>query len=787
MGNCYWENEVSVVEFCAGSLDFLEIQNMSGSAANDDFGGTIVLGSDGFAYVSGMYGNEQIQVLKDDGREWQPHSVVVASDATAGDAFGHAMAVQGDTMVVGAYGEDNANGSAAGSVYVFTRVGEVWTQQQKLLAGRSVYVAAYNNMGYSVALDDNTLVIGSQGAEASGGTNHGQVEVWTRADDESPFIFAVDLEDPSQATAQSFGSSVAINDGTMAIGVRYGTVNSKINIGYVLMYSGSGASWSLDAKLENPREYTGSAFAEFVNFSPGGEYLIIGCAWIEDNILNLAKSYAYIHKKTGGSWTLTAELDSGKELDREDGYYDGVSVSMTDDIAVVGDMGFSTVTATTPEQTGAIDVYIRDSEDWPLAQHIEPSSSAEYGYFGRAAVVNGDTIMSGAPSQGTNGRLFIFQNVPIDPLPPGSFISQGVMEADNGAAGDIAGWQVGISGDYAIMGAKGKASSKGGAYIFHRVAGVWTQQQELVMSDGVAGDIAGYAVAISGDYAVVGASNRVAGAYDGGVYIFHRVGAVWSEQLILEPPTPGNGDEFGYWVEIQGDTLAVGVPGYDGYDGALDIYVRDGVTWPLEQRLEPSDKVAEAGNGMGMSISLDGDQLACGNWNGHAYVFTRSGAVWTEQDTFTPVDGNGSADYFAEDLSLSGDYLAAAAYKDDSGAGAFDIWLRTGSTWTLQQRIKSPAPDSSYKFGMSVALIDNATVIVSEPYADVDSLDAVGLVRVFKREGATWTIFQTFTHDDYGVTDWLGEHIAYDNGSMVGGAQKRDTNVGGMLAFVIEN
>ena len=107
---------------------------------------------------------------------WQLEAELTASDAALSDRFGYAVSVSGDTAVVGAYYDDDG-GYDSGSAYIFTRSGVVWTQQQKLTASDA---AAYHYFGSSVFILGDTALIGAPGDDDMG-VNSGSVYVFTRS------------------------------------------------------------------------------------------------------------------------------------------------------------------------------------------------------------------------------------------------------------------------------------------------------------------------------------------------------------------------------------------------------------------------------------------------------------------------------------------------------------------------------------------------------------------------------------------------------------------------------
>src|SRR5262249_37362839 len=142
------------------------------------------------------------------------------------------------------------------------------------------------------------------------------------------------------------------------------------------------------------------------------------------------------------------------------------------------------------------------------------------------------------------------------------------------SAGDQFGYSVAVSGDTAIIGAAVKNSNTGAAYVFTRSGATWAEQQELTASDGAANDKFGYSVAVSGDTAVIGApgNNSAAGA----AYVFTRSGTTWTEQPKLTASDGAALDNFGASVAVSGDAAIVGASEKNAETGGAYIFTRSG-------------------------------------------------------------------------------------------------------------------------------------------------------------------------------------------------------------------
>lgn len=136
-------------------------------------GDTIVIGSRFDDHAGGADAGSAY-VFTRSGTVWTQQAKLTASDAAAGDEFGLLLTLAGDTLIVGAYSDDHAGGADAGSAYVFTRAGTVWTEQSKLT---SLDAAAGDAFG-TVALSGDTAVVSSIFDDNAGGTDAGSVYVF---------------------------------------------------------------------------------------------------------------------------------------------------------------------------------------------------------------------------------------------------------------------------------------------------------------------------------------------------------------------------------------------------------------------------------------------------------------------------------------------------------------------------------------------------------------------------------------------------------------------------------
>jgi len=355
-------------------------------------------------------------------------------------------------------------------------------------------------------------------------------------------------------------------------------------------------------------------------------------------------------------------------------------------------------------------------------------------------------------------------------------------------ANDNFGYSVAISGDTAVVGAHYEdtgATSAGSVYIFTRSGTTWTQQQKIQASDLQANDQFGISVSIDGDTAVVGAWYEDTGGADAGsAYIFTRSGTTWTQQQKIQSSDIQAGDQCGYSVAISGDTVVVGANREDtggSNAGAAYVFTRSGSTWTQQQKIQASD--LQTTDQFGMSVAIDGDTVVVAAYAedtggadaGSAYIFTRSGTTWTQQQKILSSDIE-AYDYFGTSVSIDGDTVVVTAQSEDTGdinAGAAYIFTRDGTTWTQQQKIQASDAEGSDSFGASVS-IDGDTIVVGAYGEDTGGANA-GAAYVFTRSGTTWTQQQKIVASDAEASDQFGSSVSISGDTVVVGAYADDT------------
>ena len=303
---------------------------------------------------------------------------------------------------------------------------------------------------------------------------------------------------------------------------------------------------------------------------------------------------------------------------------------------------------------------------------LTASDGARSDSFGTAVAIDGNTAVIGADEHDDNGDFtgsaYVFR---FDDA-SGAWFEEQELLPDDGATFGRFGRSVAISGDVAVIGTRAPGVVIGSAYVFRFDGFAWVQEQELLASDGAGSDDFGFAVAIDGDTAVIGApGDDDNGSRSGSVYVFRFDGTAWNEEAKLTASDGAAGDSLGGAVAVSGDAAVVGAFDDDDFgfrSGAAYMYRFDGVDWNQEAKLTASN--AGPSQGFGSSVSIDGDVAVIGQQRFQAqqpthslYVFRFDGISWDEEakiDDPYP-DSSAVTTGFGDSVSISNDVFVAGA------------------------------------------------------------------------------------------------------------------------------
>lgn len=401
------------------------------------------------------------------------------------------------------------------------------------------------------------------------------------------------------------------------------------------------------------------------------------------------------------------------------------------------------------------------------------------------------------------------------------------ISAIDRAAGDNLGYTMALNGNYAMVGASNQdknavgsnpATDAGAVYVYQKSgSGRWNRIQKLVASDRSANDRFGSDIAMSGNYAVIGAvlddqdqngANPMTDA--GSAYVFERnSNGVYTQVQKLAAPDRGASDYFGISVAISGDYLVIGATQNDkdtagsgnmSNAGSAYIYKRNSSgVWVFLQKICANDRTAD--DGFAGDLAMDGNTIAVGAIfedddesgsnsvvsAGSVYVFENSGNGRFVQSKKLVGSRRTASMNFGMCVSLSGNSILVGARGDsydekDSNqsylAGAAYFFEKTAGVWKLVNKVV--AKDRAYlaEFGISASLSGNVAVVgTTREKTDVNSqnsLNNCGAAYVFYKSGGKWLQKSKICAADRAESDQFGRGVCTDGINLMVGASNED-------------
>ncbi len=547
---------------------------------------------------------------------------ITASDGSLNNYFGSSVSMSGDTVLIGAYGDDSFKGAA----YLYEKPEEGWhdmTQTAKLTASDGT---SNDLFGWSVSITGDNILIGALKFEENGSFN-GSAYIY-----EKPEGGWINMTQSAKLTASDgvledqFGYSVSISGDNVLVGA-YGDDDNGSDMGATYTYKMPQEGWINANETQkiisiitanNMGNYYGSSVAVDGNYAVVGSYGF-----------NNEQGCAYILYFDDNQWFVVANLTAS---DGVSGDQFGYSVSISGDNVLIGAYGVD-------ECRGSAYLYKKPLEGWcdmTQTAKLIASDGTEYDYFGWSVCISGDNVLIGAEG-GNNyyGSAYIYEK-PQEGWR--DMIQTAKLTALDGSEFDNFGCSVSISGDNVLIGAIGNddnGSYSGSAYLFEKPDGGWmdmTQTAKLLASDGGEYDFFGQSVSISGESILIGAPNNDG---RGSGYIYEKPLDGWADMTQTAKITALDGsseDEFGCSVCISGNYMVIGAQKDDDNglsSGSAYIYEKSVGGWIDMTQTEK--KIAFDGNvadNYGCSVSMSGEHVLIGACNGFNDNLEHSGSAY---------------------------------------------------------------------------------------------------------------------------------------------------------------
>ena len=372
---------------------------------------------------------------------------------------------------------------------------------------------------------------------------------------------------------QEAGRAVQLDGDNVIVGAAKTNVGGTVQ-GAAWVWTRSGTTWTEQQKLTASDAATDDRFGGSMGVAMSGDWAIVGAERDDDGGTNSGSVYFF--NRSGTTWSQNQKIAgvlAGEAL--------GAAVEMDGTTAAAG-AGYNTSVA------GRVDVYTESAGTWSVQQAITMPSGVGNDRFGTAVGLDGDRLIVGAHGDHIGavqdcGSAFIYERSGT------TWTNVAMLTAPTPETLANFGYDVDISGDYAIVGAwvdDAYGTDSGEAYIYKRDgAGTWSHMQTITGSDTAAGDLFGNRVGIDGTVAAVGAWKETGAAtMTGAGFIFELQGGTWTQTAKVNDPLETAYWFFGTGCDVDQGTVAFGAYGTDepsNYTGSAFIYVPEPVSLML--------------------------------------------------------------------------------------------------------------------------------------------------------------------------------------------------------------
>jgi len=381
-----------IVPEAHGAVVPYSIEQMMTQPSTSAYGAAVSLSGDTAVVGQTSNGASTLFVYVRSGDTWALQHPIPSPGAAA-DWFGAAVAVDGNTMIVGAPTDDVA-GANAGRAYVYTRSGTSWTKQGEF-AGET----ADDRFGTSVAVSGDVALVGAPMRNIGVDADQGAVYVFRRT--AGVWAQSQVLTIPEGVAGDEFGMAVDIDGTTLAAAAPY--ADSEVptpDAGRVYVFTDEPTGWLQQGGSIQPTTFNWANWGTQVSVS--GNTLLIG----------VQNGVPRVYTRSGGVWThqqalVPSSLNAADHL--------GAAVDLYGDTAVVGSWG---LTVGGRLNNGGAFVFTRSGTTWTETTALTASDGAAQDHFGQAVATNGTCALVGAPFEnGAVGKAY-FYSTPAPPPQP---------------------------------------------------------------------------------------------------------------------------------------------------------------------------------------------------------------------------------------------------------------------------------------------------------------------------------------------------------------------------------
>lgn len=729
-----------------------------------------------------------VYVFEKIGDSWTRTARLTAGDAAPGATFGESVAISGERVLVGAPGDDE-HGFQSGAAYVFRRVDGEWVEEAKLEASLPETEATF---GTAVALDGETAIVGAPNSwfpKTIGGSasvfehrDGSWVETARLVDADDgrldSFGVSVALEGDTALvgggsedmgldsalffervggewglvrefsdaldTSNGFGRSVALDGDRALVGAPTAEDDGAINRGVVYAFERSAGDWSQRHRIRGEEPKLPRTF--------GFSVALVGSLALVSHDNRTSASAAYLIDLLGPpsirTQPRTQAVPCGTtvlfEVSAESAH--PMSYSWRRNGVPLEEGGRIAGTATATLSIEAIE----ESDEGDYACIVADSCGANTSREARLSVVRSDATFLGRSTGGSSQY------------------------------GDA----VALSGDAMLVGAPGKTESAfrvGRARFYARSGDAWTLVREVAGTREWTTDAFGSAVALRGGEAFVGApSERVdSTTHRGRVYLYRKVRGDWVDVGHLDGEPDNRG--FGQQLAFDGRRLVV-VSSDENATHPLTVFERSGDSWAKSATIPDAEYESCDGSGQfGDSLAIDGDTIVAGAKSGGdhcttgvVYVFEFRAGEWVLADRIVPA-GVEPFESFGTSLALRGDTLFVGSSSHGAGiahSGSVFVFERRDGRFQESGKLVHSEVGAFFSFGLSLAVGETTAVASVLRPRVAGQPTTIGMV--FERRRGEWIQSSVLTDGGTSTERPVVTAAAIDGDTVVLAAPKED-------------
>lgn len=643
-----------------------------------------------------------VYVLENTNSGWQTIAKLTQSDRISFDRFGESIDIYGDVIVIGAKNH-TANGYYSGSVYVYEKPSSGWVDMTQTAKLTSTDFSINNFFGRSVAIYENTIVVGSNVYNSISN----KVYVFEKpAHGWEDMTQSANLSVSKENTGLGFGGSVDIFANNIVVGASRdeGNVN-RSGAAYVFEKPDSG--WS---DMSQTAKLIASDGAKYDSFG-------FSVAISENDIIirshgdDFRSGSVYVYEKPLSGWIASTQTAKLITSDSDSGFGIGSSVSVYKKTIVIGS-NRSVYVYEKPE-IGWLDMF--------QTTKLIPPNSVTGDFFGNSIAIYKNSIVVGAAGDNDNGirggAAYIMDKTSSD-WNSSIKITKTLPEPYLNSDYKYYGSTVAIDGKYAVIGNRSRMAEP--VYVLENKGSSWHHIAKLTPSGLEDHKGFGSSVAISGNSIIVGSyryNNNT-----GSIYVYEKADSGWrdmSQTAILTASDAVGGDFLGSSIDISDNIIVASA----SRKGIAYVFEKTGLRWVDMNEtiaLSVSDRSIEGSSVGAVAISDNIIVLSVfqksNYYQGSVYLYENNDDNWIPTAVLTASDGKYS-DYFGASLAIHNNTIAVSTQPIDSDVwppGSVYVFEKPNIGWismTQKAKLTTAEYNTRSRFGSSLAIYEDNIVV----------------------------------------------------------------------------